>query len=169
MNEISKHESASLEVVAQLEDPSRLRKMIENAREKGSAVVESAAFQRLCFVQPSAAPGTLEHDVWQSIHALEQMLLEERGKTVRLTRTRQKLRKTVKRRPSQTLLSAIHLQTGVMNWSNAVSSSCYLSRLCVAILPHLTNKYRLQQTGGSPSWASSLTLTYKRRTATWLT
>lgn len=40
---------------------------------------------------PSEEPGTVEHDFWQTIHAFEYALTEERGKTIRLARTRQKI------------------------------------------------------------------------------
>jgi hypothetical protein len=33
----------------------------------------------------------VEHDFWQTIHAFEHVLSEERGKTTRLSRTRQKV------------------------------------------------------------------------------
>jgi hypothetical protein len=36
-------------------------------------------------------PGTLEYEVWRSIHALEDALTDERGRTTRLSRTRQKI------------------------------------------------------------------------------
>ena len=51
--------------------------------------VYDAAFQRLIFVQPSAEMGTVAHDVWRTIHAFEELLRQERGKTIRLSRTRQ--------------------------------------------------------------------------------
>jgi len=88
---LTSNERNALAAVARLEDPVRLREMIKNARRHNSAAVEAAAFERLCFVQPEATPGTVGHDVWQAVHASEQMHLEERGKTVRLTRTRQKI------------------------------------------------------------------------------
>lgn len=91
MAELSSVERKALDQIALLEDPVRLRALIANARRQKSAVVERAAFTRLCEVQPEATPGTVEHDVWQSVHALEEMLRDERGKTVRLTRTRQKI------------------------------------------------------------------------------
>ena len=91
MVEISGSERKALDVIAGSRDPLQLRKFIANARLVKSAVVEREAFLRLCLVQPEATPGTVEHDVWQSIHALEEMLRDERGKTVRLSRTRQKI------------------------------------------------------------------------------
>lgn len=91
MSAISPQERAALARIDELDDPERLRVMITNARRAKSDIVEAAAFRRLCFVQPEANPGTVDHDVWQAIHALEEMLRQERGKTVRLTRTRQKI------------------------------------------------------------------------------
>ena len=84
-------ERSALAMIEKLEDPARLRNLVENARRTGSKLVEAAAFRRLCRVQPANAPDTLEHDLWQSIHALEEMLRDERGRTVRLSRTRQKI------------------------------------------------------------------------------
>jgi len=65
--------------------------MVENARRHGATEVERAALLRLYAVLPSAQPGTIEHDVWQSIFALESALKAERGKTILLSRTRQKI------------------------------------------------------------------------------
>ena len=90
---ITKHERAALAQIAKLDDAGRLRNLLKNARANGSSIVESAAFQRLCEVQPAAKSGTLEHDVWRSIHALEEMKKSARGKTVLLNRTRQKIKR----------------------------------------------------------------------------
>jgi hypothetical protein len=62
-----------------------------NAHNKGEEQVRRAAMLRLYEILPSEKPGTLEYDVWQSIHALEGELSHERGKTTRLSRTRQKI------------------------------------------------------------------------------
>lgn len=91
MAELTVTERTALGQIAELHDPEKLRALITNARRLKSHVVEAAAFTRLCFVQPEATPGTVEHDVWQAIHALEEMLTDERGKTIRLSRTRQKI------------------------------------------------------------------------------
>ena len=91
MSDLSPQERSALAQIEGLSDPDRLRSLIVNARRLGSRVVEAAAFERLCFVQPEATPGTVAHDVWQAVYASEQMHLEERGKTVRLQRTRAKI------------------------------------------------------------------------------
>ena len=72
-------------------DPAQLRRFIENARRMNAPDVREAAFRRLVEILPEEEPGSVEHDFWRSIHAFEQVLLEERGKTVRLSRTRQKI------------------------------------------------------------------------------
>jgi hypothetical protein len=91
MNEVSASERKALAVIAVSRDPVQLRKFIVNARRMKSATVEREAFIRLCLVQPEASPGTVEHDVWQSVHALEEMRRDERGSTTLLSRTRQKI------------------------------------------------------------------------------
>jgi hypothetical protein len=83
--------AAALARIPDMTDPERLRAVIANARRQNVPDVERAAFARLCEIAPAAAPGTIAHDVWKSIGALEEMLRDERGKTVRLSRTRQKI------------------------------------------------------------------------------
>lgn len=83
----------ALQYIAQCSDPKKLKTVIENARGAGEYAVGHAAELKLYKVLPSAQPGTLEHDVWQSIYALEGSLKDERGKTVLLSRTRQKIKK----------------------------------------------------------------------------
>ena len=87
----TKQEEAALARIVQLEDVAALRALMTNARRLGSEVVEKAAFQRLAQVQPGAPVGSVAFDVWRSIFALEEILVTERGKTVRLSRTRQKI------------------------------------------------------------------------------
>ena len=57
----------------------------------GVTVVADAAFRRLIEVLPEETPGSIEHDFWMTIHAFEEVLRDERGKTIRLSRTRQKI------------------------------------------------------------------------------
>jgi hypothetical protein len=81
----------ALQTIERCDDPKSLRQIAANARSKGELEVARAADLRLYAVLPPEAPGTFEHDVWQSIHALEGTLTVERAKTTRLGRTRQKI------------------------------------------------------------------------------
>lgn len=81
----------ALERIATCNDPGELRRTAENAKSASNNVVREAAELRLYAISPEADPGTLEYDVWQSIYALEGALTNERGKTTRLARTRQKI------------------------------------------------------------------------------
>jgi len=80
-----------LSLIATCDDPEKLRSWITNARKGGDNRIADAAFRRLISVLPKEKPGTVEHDFWQTIHAFEHVLSEERGKTTRLARTRQKV------------------------------------------------------------------------------
>lgn len=81
----------ALERIATCNDPRELRKIADNAKAAENDAVREAALRMLYAVRPDAKPGTLEHDVWQSIFALEGALTDERGKTTLLARTRQKI------------------------------------------------------------------------------
>lgn len=81
----------ALDFIARCDSPKALRQMALNAAGERNLEVQKAAKLRLYAILPSEEPGTLEYDVWQSVHALEDTLTDERGKTVRLSRTRQKI------------------------------------------------------------------------------
>lgn len=77
--------------ISECDDPEKLRTWIKNARNKQETGIAEAAFRRLISLVPSEQPGTVEHDFWQTVNAFEYTLSEERGKTTRLSRTRQKV------------------------------------------------------------------------------
>lgn len=83
----------ALAYISTCDDAQKLQILIENARKSEQHTVCYAAQLRLYDILPSARPGSLEHDVWRSIFALEGALKEERGKTILLSRTRQKIRR----------------------------------------------------------------------------
>ena len=87
----SDDESRMLTFVASCDDPEKLRTIEENARKRGADALADAAFRGRVSVLPSERPGTVEHDFWRSVHALEAVLTEERGRTTRLSGTRQKV------------------------------------------------------------------------------
>lgn len=70
----------ALKMIANCVDAKSLRQIAANARWQGMSEVARAADLRLYEVLPSLKPGTLEHDVWRSIHALEDTLANERAR-----------------------------------------------------------------------------------------
>ncbi len=80
-----------LTLIAACDEPDKLRTWIKNARDKSEPVIAEAAFRRLIAILPKEKPGTVEYDFWQTIYAFEQVLSDERSKTTRLARTRQKV------------------------------------------------------------------------------
>lgn len=87
-------DKATFDALARIEkcsDPADLKRIYANASKLGNEIVAEAAQRKRFAVMPAAEPGTFEHDVWQSIYALEAALSDERGKTIRLARTRQKI------------------------------------------------------------------------------
>jgi hypothetical protein len=82
-----------LRIIQSCDDPRQLVAVAANAKKQNVLEVQHAALLRLYAVKPSQAPGTIEYEVWQSVFALEGALKEERGKTVLLSRTRQKIKR----------------------------------------------------------------------------
>ncbi len=83
--------SKVLVAISKCDDPGRLRTFIKNAQNKHENGIADAAFRRLISLVPSEEFGSVEHDFWQTVNAFEYALSEERGKTTRLARTRQKV------------------------------------------------------------------------------
>jgi hypothetical protein len=77
--------------IARSEDAVGLRNLIARARELNAPEVAEAAFRKLVTLGIDHPAGSVEHDFWQTIQAFEAVLKEERGKTIRLARTRQKV------------------------------------------------------------------------------
>lgn len=84
-----------LDIIATCDDEKKLRNWISNANRVGAEEVEDAARRRLIVVQAAKdiddPNDPVALDFWKSIIALENELSEERGKTIRLSRTRQKI------------------------------------------------------------------------------
>lgn len=87
-----KQENAALERIEELDEADKLHTLMLNARRMGSEKVAEAAFRkRIEVLAGDDHDSAVAMDFWRSIHTLEAALTEERGKTIRLTRTRQKL------------------------------------------------------------------------------
>ncbi|MGR9398101.1 hypothetical protein ACU8OL_34815 (plasmid) [Rhizobium leguminosarum] len=116
-----------LGLIENCNDPERLRSWITNAREKGEQQVADAAFRKLVSVLPKEKPGTVEFDFWQTIHAFEHVLSEERGKTTRLARTRQKVARVGE------------IQT-LQDWAMSAKSTDGFTMLLERNMPELTGE-----------------------------
>jgi hypothetical protein len=84
-----------LEMIAACDDETKLCNWISNANREGAEEVEDAARRRLIAVRACRdiddPNDPVALDFWKSITALENELSEEKGKTIRLSRTRQKI------------------------------------------------------------------------------
>lgn len=81
----------TLSLIQKCADEKQLRNWIANAKRLQQPGLEKMAIRRLIEVMSKAQAGTLEWDFWRTIYAFEYMLSEERGRTTRLSRTRQKI------------------------------------------------------------------------------
>ena len=83
--------SKILAFIAKCDDPRKLKKIMLNARAKRESEVADAAFERLIGIVPAEKPGTVEYEFLRTINAFELLLTDERKKTTKLSRTRQKI------------------------------------------------------------------------------
>jgi hypothetical protein len=77
--------------VSKLRDVQAARNYLDNVKRLGRTDLYPAAFRRLCELSGQAADDPVTLDFRQAIAALEEILRETHGKTVRLSRTRQKI------------------------------------------------------------------------------
>ncbi|MEH6697277.1 MAG: hypothetical protein V7672_01120 [Brevundimonas sp.] len=77
--------------IAQSEDATGLKNIRSHAQKANEQEIADLAFRRLIGLRVEWEPGTVEHDFWTTVHAFETVLSEERGRTTRLGRTRQKV------------------------------------------------------------------------------
>lgn len=84
-----------IELISECSDLGKLRNWVRNAEREGAVAVADAARRRIIEVEASiytdSSNDPLVLNFWKSISALEFALTEERGKTIRLSRTRQKI------------------------------------------------------------------------------
>ncbi|MVO18368.1 hypothetical protein [Parasedimentitalea huanghaiensis] len=87
--------SKLLEIIVTCTDSAKLNNWISNALREGATDIEDAARRRLIEISSAANSDDpndeMVSDFWRSITALELALSDERGKTIRLSRTRQKI------------------------------------------------------------------------------
>ena len=108
-------------------DTDMLRSWIENARRKNASEIEKAAFERLISLVPGESPGTIDHDFWTTIQAFEFVLSQERGRTVRLSRTRQKVKR-------------VGILQTLTDWASSKDKTDGFDMLIERELPHLTGE-----------------------------
>ena len=90
MYQVDSFEEKALAQVRKIDDPVTLRKMVTNARGK-SEVVEKAAFQKLVSISTGHPEGTVQHDCWAMLHAIEELRRLAGRKVWRMNRMRPKI------------------------------------------------------------------------------
>lgn len=79
------------EFIQKLTQPSELKNVMANAKEKGRMDVYWAAFERLCIVQGKNHENPMLKDFYAMLSAYESLLSERNGKNTSASRTRQKI------------------------------------------------------------------------------
>ncbi|UYN95207.1 MAG: hypothetical protein KIT25_24890 [Enhydrobacter sp.] len=116
-----------LGLIGTCDDPEKLRSWHANALKAAHPDLAAAAFRRLIAILPAETPGTLEHDFWQTVHAFEHILKEERGKTVRLSRTRQ-------------MVARVGVVATLMSWAKRTTDTDGFTMLMERNMPELTGE-----------------------------
>lgn len=83
-------ETEALALIARTADPDKLRQILTNAGGK-SEMVEKAAFRRLAEASAKHRPGTVQHECWMMIHAVEELRRLAGRKVTRMNRMRPKI------------------------------------------------------------------------------
>ena len=116
-----------LNLIGACDDPDKLRSWHANARKAAHLDLADAAFRRLIAILQEEKPGTVEHDFWQTIHAFEHILKEERRKTVRLSRTRQ-------------MVGRVGVLATLESWAKRTSDTDGFTMLMERNMPELTGE-----------------------------
>ena len=119
--------SKQLDYIARCDNAAELRNLIARAKVMNATEVEDAAFRKLVGLGIEHPEGSVEHDFWRTINAFETVLKEERGKTVRLARTRQKV-------------ARVGVRQTLMDWSKVTESTEGYDMLLDRNMPELTGE-----------------------------
>lgn len=87
---MTEEETRALARIESTTDQDALRQIAINARGKSESV-ERAALRRLAAVAARHAPGTVEHDCWAMVHAVEELRRLNGRKVSRMNRMRPKI------------------------------------------------------------------------------
>jgi hypothetical protein len=99
-------ENAMPHELSQLRDVQSARNYLANVKRLGRTDLYPAAFRRLCELSGGAHDDPVAFEFWRAIIALEEILRDARGKTVRLGRTRPKIAQVGELRTMEDLVLA---------------------------------------------------------------
>lgn len=74
-----------------LSDPTLVRNLMDNARRLGQADLVLECQVRLAQIEGTKYSSQIEREFWTAVRAVEEIKTATKGKTIRLTRTRQKV------------------------------------------------------------------------------